>query len=166
MRWARKSSPQIKRIVVENPHLTLPAEVFQLEVEDYLLMPFTAMELFTRVDRCFNGNRVDRGNTEEKAEQINANAVNSFRHKIRNIHIGLLSLKANINMLIDQGLCLLHDGNVGKVREISHDLLILTRLTENILYNMLICCNENDVYSMEKAYTMDYFNQIKFTQFN
>jgi PleD family two-component response regulator len=71
VRWARKSSPQTKLIVVGNPNLTLPAEVFQLEVDDYLLMPFTAMELFTRVDRGLNGNRVDRGNTEEKAEQIN-----------------------------------------------------------------------------------------------
>jgi PleD family two-component response regulator len=91
MRWARKSSPQTKLIVVGNPNLTLPAEVFQIEVEDYLLMPFTAMELFTRVDRCLNGNRFVRGSNEEKTEQINANVLNSFRHKIRNIHNGLLS---------------------------------------------------------------------------
>jgi PleD family two-component response regulator len=91
MRWARKSSPQTKLIVVGNPNLTLPAEVFQIEVDDYLLMPFTAMELFTRVDRCLNGNRFVRGSNEEKTEQINANVLNSFRHKIRNTHNGLLS---------------------------------------------------------------------------
>jgi hypothetical protein len=68
-------------------------------------------------------------------------------------------------VLIDQELRTLNDGNVGKVREISSNLLVLTSLTENILNNMLICCNKNDDL-MEKDYSMGYYNQIKFTQFN
>jgi DNA-binding response OmpR family regulator len=163
MRWARRSSPQSKLIVVGSPKSTLPVEVFQFEVDDYLLAPFTAMELSTRVDRCLNDNNVVPGNPEEKADLINGSVLNSLIFKIRNIHNGLLSLKARVNTLIDQKYSLLADGNVHKI---SHDILILTNVTENILYNMLVCCNEKEDSSIEMDYTADHFNNITFTQFN
>jgi DNA-binding response OmpR family regulator len=160
MRWARKISPQAKLIVVGNPSMTLPVEIFQVEVDDYLPAPFTAMELSMRVDRCLNGDKVVQGNLRDKADLINGNVMNSLRLKIRNIHNGLLSLKARVNTFLDQEYSFLADGSVTNVHEISHDIVMLTKVTENMLYNMLVCYNEKEDSSIEKGYTGDYFNNI------
>jgi len=53
MRQAKQRSPRTKIMVVGNPRiLPLPNEVFQTEMEDYMLTPFTASELCRRVERC------------------------------------------------------------------------------------------------------------------
>ena len=159
MRRAKRSSPQAKLIVVGNPNMTIPVEGFKFEVDDYLLAPFTAMELSMRVERCLRGDNdnVVQGIPEEKADVINGLMLNSLRFKFRFIHNGLLSLKAHINTLIYPENNLLDDVNVSIVHEISHDLLMLTSPTENVLYNMLICCKENQSYPREIDHAADYF---------
>jgi len=53
LRQAKKRSPRTKIMVVGNPRiLPLPMDVFQTEMDDYLLTPFTAPELCHRVDLC------------------------------------------------------------------------------------------------------------------
>jgi DNA-binding response OmpR family regulator len=161
LRWARRSSPPAKLIVVGNPSTTLPVEVFQVEVDDYLLPPFSAMELSERVDRCLHGDKV---NPKEKVDLINGKVLNSLRLKIRNIHNGLLAMKARVNHLIGQEYSLSAEDRIANVHEISHDIGMLTRVTENMLCNMLVCCIENEISSIEKDHTADYVNKIKCNQ--
>ena len=63
LRWARRSSAQPKLMVVGYAKVTLPMEVFRIKVDDYILPPFTAKELSTRVDRCLNSGAKIQDNT-------------------------------------------------------------------------------------------------------
>jgi DNA-binding response OmpR family regulator len=166
MRWARRIYPQAKLIVVGNPSTTLPVEVFQVEVDDYLLPPFSAMELSVRVDRCLHGDKVIQGNPKDKVDLINGKVLKSLSLKIRNIHNGLLAMQARVNNLIGQEYSLSAEDRIANVHEISGGIGMLSRVTENMLYNMLVCCIENEISSTEKDHTADYFNKVKCSQLN
>jgi DNA-binding response OmpR family regulator len=166
VRWARRISPPTKLIVVGNPRTILPVEVFQVEVDDYFLPPFSAMELAIRVDRCLHGDKVVQGNPQDTADLINGKVLNSLKLKICNIHNGLLSMKARVNRLIDQEYSLFAEDRVANALEISQDIVMLTKVTEDMLYHMLISCNEKETSSIKQDYTTDHCNKIKYSQLN
>lgn len=149
IRRVKINSPHARLIVVADPQMTLPVEVFHCKVDDYFLPPITCMELSMRVDRCLKGNKVALDNFEDKAEVINGHILKSLRLKIQNIHNGLLSLQAYFNTLIYQDFRYA-DVDLGKIDEISKNLFNLTNITEDMLYNMLISCNETEIYMIQK----------------
>ena len=138
LRWARRSSAQPKLMVVGYAKVTLPMDVFRIKVDDYILPPFTAQELSTRVDRCLNGGKAIPDSTETRDEHI-ANVINSFKKEIGNIHNGLLSLKYRFNLFIDQEINTFDDGTINKINDISYEFHLLISITESILHNMLTC---------------------------
>ena len=142
MRRAKRRSPRAKLVVVGHPDMTLPREGFRVKVDDYLFASFSAREVSTRVARCLRGDKVVRHNPEDKADAINGQVLNSLRFKIRDLHNGLLSLKAQVNMLMQEEHGLFDDGTVRQAQEISQELLNLTSVTGHILCNMLICCHD------------------------
>jgi DNA-binding response OmpR family regulator len=144
MRRTKRRSPHAKVIVIGNPNMMLPMEGFQVKVDDYLLASFTAIELSLRVDRWIRDDGCGRRHQGDKGEAMNGRVLNILKFKIRDLHNGLLSLKANINALIDQECTVETEDAVNKACEISHDLLRLTGITESILHNMLICCSERE----------------------
>ena len=119
-----------------------------------------------RVDRCLHGDKFVQGNLKDTADLINGKVLNSLKLKICNIHNGLLSVKARVNRLIEQEYGLLAEDRVANALEISQDIVMLTSVTENMLYNMLISCNEKEKSSTKKDHTMDHSNKIKYSQLN
>ena len=58
LKRARRLNPEMKIMVVSgNSNAVFPLEAYQVEVDDYLLMPVTPTELWRRVSRCLE----DRG---------------------------------------------------------------------------------------------------------
>ena len=162
LRWARRRSSQSKLIVVGYAKMTLPLDVFQIQVDDYILAPFTAKQLATRVDLCLNSDKEVLDIVEAKIDHI-GNVLNSFKQKILNIHNGLLSLKANFNLIIDQKANKFDNKSIIKIYNISRKLNSLTDTTENILYNMLTYCNEMNSNSMKNIFPQGLFKQNKIT---
>jgi PleD family two-component response regulator len=148
MRRAKKSSPRAKLVVVGHPDMTLPAEGFGVKVDDYLLASFSAMELSTRVDRCLGGDTVVWDHPPEKTDVINGQVLHSLKVKVRDLHTGLLSVKARLNMLILEECGFFDDRKISKMRDMSQELLNLTSVVEDILCNMFICCNAKELYSI------------------
>jgi PleD family two-component response regulator len=146
MRQAKKGSPRAKLVVVGDPDMTLPAEGFGVKVDDYLLASFSALELSTRVDRFLGGDTAVPDHPSEKAEAINGQVLHTLKVKVRDIHTGLLSVKARLNMLVLEEYGLFDDRKITKMREMSQELLNLTGVVEEILCNMFICCNEKELY--------------------
>ena len=59
LRQANRRSPQTKVMIVANPQkMTIPLEAFQMEVDDYLLTPFSALELCRRVKQCLHHSKM------------------------------------------------------------------------------------------------------------
>ena len=146
LRQVKRSSPQSKVMVVGNPQtMAFPMETFKIAVDDYLLTPFTAPELCLRVDRCLGKNGIVdvQAKTEEKADMLNERILNSLKFKIRDMHNTVYSLLAHINTLIENNNNLLNDNNIKKMNDISDDLITMMNITEEVLFNFLICGEKN-----------------------
>ncbi len=53
LKRAKRLNPEVKVMVVSGNHeVTFPREAYQIEVDDYLLMPISPTELWRRVTRC------------------------------------------------------------------------------------------------------------------
>jgi signal transduction histidine kinase len=59
LKRARRLNPEVKIIVVSGNHGAIfPLEVYQIEVDDYLLLPVNPAELWRRVSRCLEDREV------------------------------------------------------------------------------------------------------------
>ena len=163
LRRARKMSSRSRLMVVGYAKVTLPMEVFQIRVEDYILPPFTARELSTRVDRCLKDHEIIAESSENGAEHIGS-VVNTFKQEILSIHNSLLSLKGNFDAYVDREINMLNNGSIDKIYGISHELNFLITITESILHNMLTCYNGKKSCSMGKIFPQDFFKQTKINQ--
>ena len=87
LRQANRRSPQTKVMIAANPQkMTLPLKAFQLEVDDYLLTPFSALELCRRVKHCLNQGKILQPESvfEGWGRTINEPLLNSLRLEIGN----------------------------------------------------------------------------------
>ena len=56
LKRAKRLNPEVKVMVVSGNHDAIfPLEAYEIEVEDYLLMPVSPPELWRRVSRCLEG---------------------------------------------------------------------------------------------------------------
>ena len=74
---------------------TLPMEVFRIKVDDYILPPFTAQELSTRVDRCLNSGVKIQDNTATVDEHF-GKVINYCKQKLVIFIMGFFSLNQNL----------------------------------------------------------------------
>jgi DNA-binding response OmpR family regulator len=98
LRQANRRSPQTKVMIVANPQrMTLPLEAFQMEVDDYLLTPFSALELCRRVKHCLNQCKILEPESvfEGRRGTINERVLNPVNNS-------LFPLKAHINILVQK----------------------------------------------------------------
>ena len=59
LKRAKRLNPEVKIMVVsDNSDAIFPLEAFQVEVDDYLLMPVSPPELWRRVSRCLEDREV------------------------------------------------------------------------------------------------------------
>lgn len=94
--------PQPKVMIVANPQrMALPLEAFQMEVDDYLLLPFSAEELCRRVYYCLHKSKVFHSERyfEGRGGKINEKVLNSMRFNFYGINNTLSSLKDRINYI-------------------------------------------------------------------
>ncbi|MDI6853927.1 MAG: hypothetical protein QME75_10055 [Deltaproteobacteria bacterium] len=140
LRQAKKRSPESKLMVLGNPQtMVFPIETFRIEVDDYLVTPFTVPQLCLRVEKCLrNGEAENIAGIESKPRKINKRVLDSLKLKIRNMHNTIYSLVAHMNILIEKNNNLLSDYNVRKINDISDDLITMMNITEDILVNFLV----------------------------
>jgi DNA-binding response OmpR family regulator len=59
LKRARRLNPEVKVMVVSGNHDAIfPLEAYEIEADDYLLMPVSPPELWRRVSRCLEGQEV------------------------------------------------------------------------------------------------------------
>jgi len=107
--------PQTKIMIVANPQrMTLPLEAFQMEVDDYLLTPFSAPELCRRVKHCLHHSKVLKPESvfEGRGATVNERALNLLRLKFYDINNTLFSLKAYINIHVKKKYGIQNKGNL------------------------------------------------------
>lgn len=102
LRQAKMRCPQTKVMIAANPRkTTLPLEAFQVEVDDYLLTPFSLSELCRRVKHCLHHSKILKPKSvfEGRGATVNKLLFNLLRLKFYDIDNKLL-LKAYSNFYI------------------------------------------------------------------
>jgi DNA-binding response OmpR family regulator len=152
---AKRRFPQTKVMVAGDPQ-KMAWQAFQEEVDDYLLTPFSVPELCRRVNHCLNHSKipVPKSVLKGKRGEINNLVLNSLRLKFCDINNTLFSLMANINILVQKNYELLNDNNLININKISDDLLSMTSIAEEFLYNQLLCIDMNQSSEEEADATM------------
>jgi DNA-binding response OmpR family regulator len=99
IRQTNRRCPQTKIMIVANPQrMTLPLEAFQMEVDEYLLAPFSVPELCRRVGRCLHPTKIPQPESvfEGRGGMINGRILNSLRLKFFDVDNTLFSPKAHM----------------------------------------------------------------------
>lgn len=143
-RQARRRFPPTKVMVAGDPR-KMAWQAFHEEVDDYLLVPFSPSELCRRVNHCLKQSKVPEPESVFKGKRsaINDLVLNSLRSKFCHINNTLFSLIANINILIQNNHDILNDSNLTNINKISDDLMSIMSITEEFLYNHLLCIDLN-----------------------
>lgn len=150
LQQAKRRSPLTKIMVAGNPlRQPLPIEAFQAEVDDYLLVPFSSLELCHRVERCLKEDiaRV----SEFKAEQINARILNSLKLSFRDLHNSFVYMLSGLRIANDNVVTQNDHNRFGMLSDISKNLSKCYSISENFLYKTYICNKDND-YRISKTY--------------
>jgi DNA-binding response OmpR family regulator len=144
LRQAKRRFPQTKVMVAGNPQ-KMAWQAFQEEVDDYLLTPFSVPELCRRVNHCLNQSKILKPESvfRGKGGPINERVLNSLRLKFCDINNTLVSLVANINLLIHTDHDILNDSNLININKISDDLTNMMSIVKEFLYNKLLCIDIN-----------------------
>ena len=103
IRQTNRRCPQTKVMIVANPQrMTLPLEAFQMEVDEYLLAPFSVPELCRRVDRCLHPTKIFKpaGVFEGRGGMLNGRILNPLRLKFFDMDNTPFSPRARINMAL------------------------------------------------------------------
>jgi DNA-binding response OmpR family regulator len=146
LRQAKRRCPQTKVMIAANPRkMTLPLEAFQVEVDDYLLTPFSLPELCRRIKHCLHPSKVLKPESVFKGRggTINERILNSLKLKFCDINNTLFSLKTHINILVKEKRGIQNKKQFIKFNEISDDLMSMMSITEEFLYNHLVCNDMN-----------------------
>ncbi|MFZ5452888.1 MAG: response regulator [Thermodesulfobacteriota bacterium] len=131
--------PQIKVILCSQVGETaFPLEAYQLEVDDYLLMPCRLVELWRRVLACLKripgkSGGLAAGNCHAP---LNRGVFEKFQRVLHYIHYNLDSSKTALKPLINAPASGLDQKLLGKIHEVSARLELLQEMTEGFLQGL------------------------------
>jgi signal transduction histidine kinase len=134
LKRAKKFNPRVKVMVVSGNHdLTFPREAYEIEVDDYLLMPISPLELWRRVSNCLAVAAEAAQSPEERSREINAGAWNRLVLMFHDIRGGLVSTEASLKLLQRGAFGPVEERVADKLKEMSARVKNLTRLTEEFM---------------------------------
>ncbi len=151
LKRAKNLNPGVKIMVVSGNHeVTFPREAYQIEVDDYILMPVSPTELWRRVSQCLeNLEIVDlvpaKANPVQVAAEVNERALDRLIMMFHDLRGSMVSSAASLK-LVSRGR--FGDMNVharAKLREVSDTLNKLIHLTEEFMTKAFSCLGNDDM---------------------
>jgi len=131
---ARKLNPQSKVMVVSGNHeLTFPLEAYEIEVDDYLMMPLSPLELWRRVNVVLKREAETARSAEGRRREINARVWNRFMLMFHDLRGGLVSTDASLKLLSRGAYGPVEADMAAKLKEMSARVKNLTRVTEEFM---------------------------------
>jgi signal transduction histidine kinase len=138
LKRARKLNPGVKVMVVSaTPDMILPMEAYQLEIDDYLLMPISPAELWRRVNACLEGLEVvdlrPSRPAVQKSQDLNEQVLNHLLIMMHDIRSALVSTDASLKLVMRGRHGAIGGETHGKLQEVSGRLNNLVQLTEDFV---------------------------------
>lgn len=103
VRRAKKLNPDIRVIVVGNDgQVAFPLETYRLKIDDYILMPCTAAELWRRVAHCLGSldKRHPEVGSQVRLAEINERVLNKLAVVFHDIRSSMVSTSAALKLLL------------------------------------------------------------------
>ena len=100
---ARKLHPEIRVIVVgDEGQVAFPLEVYQLKIDDYILLPCTPAALWRRVANCLGslGTRRPEGDPQVRLAAINERVLNKLAVVFHDIRSSMVATSAALKLLL------------------------------------------------------------------
>jgi signal transduction histidine kinase len=138
LKRAKRLNPEVKVMVVSGNHeVTFPLEAYQIDIDDYILMPVSPTELWRRVNHCLESLEVVDLTAVQAASPsevgVNEKVMNRLLIMFHDIRGSMVSTAAALKLL-GRGIY----GEVGqtaqaKIQEIGNRMEKLINLTEEFV---------------------------------
>ena len=139
LKRAKRLNPEVKIMVVSGNHeVTFPPEAYQIDVDDYLLMPLSPTEMWRRVSQCLESLEIVdlvplQVNVAPSGAAGNELELNRWMMMLHDLRGSMLSTAASLKLLI-RGRNGVMDGKArGKLQEISDKVDKLILFTEEFM---------------------------------
>ncbi|MFA5110255.1 MAG: hybrid sensor histidine kinase/response regulator [Desulfobaccales bacterium] len=137
LKRAKRLNPEVKVVVISgNNEMIFPIEAYEVEVDDYILMPVSPTELWRRVNQCLAGREVvDLEPVRVPAEMaVDGNPARPqmmlMLHDIRN---SMVSTAAALKLLARGSKAEMSENVVAKLHEVSDRVKGMIHLTEDFI---------------------------------
>ncbi len=141
LKRAKKLNPEIRIMVVSaDGNAAFPLEAFQIEVNDYLLVPVRPKELLRRVGQCLEqmmAVKMARAVAVEKRVQINQELSSRIILMAHDIRSGLVSTEASLKLLKRGKYGTMDNRAVDKVQEIFNRIQNTNAVLDEFSHEML-----------------------------
>ena len=139
LKRAKRLNPEVKIMVVSGNHeVTFPPETYQIDVDDYLLMPVSPTELWRRVSQCLESLEIVdlvpvQVNPAPSGAAVNESGLDRWMMMFHDLRGSMLSTAASLKLLIRGRYGEMEERALGKLQEISDNVDKLILLTEEFM---------------------------------
>jgi len=138
LKRAKRLNPKVKVMVVSgNYEATFPLEAYQLEIDDYLLMPVSPTELWRRVNQCLESLELESLTPAtplaSSVADINERVLNRLMVMFHDIRGSMVATAAALKLLGRGTFGEVGRGAQDKIREISNRVDKMIHLTEEFM---------------------------------
>lgn len=138
LKRAKRENPEAKIMVLSGSHeVTLPREAYQIEVDDYILMPVSPRELWRRVSHCLEQEIIDlapvRTNPVQTATGVNETALAHLTVMFHDLRSLMVSNSASVKLLLRGKFGKMDVKAQAELEKVSGNLNTLILLTEEFM---------------------------------
>jgi two-component system sensor histidine kinase/response regulator len=138
LKRAKRLNPEVRVMVVSGNHeATFPLEAYQLEIDDYLLMPVSPTELWRRVNHCLESlelvSLTPAATLAPSVADINERALNRLMVMFHDIRGSMVSTAAALKLLARGSFGEVGPAAQDKVQEIYSRVDKMIHLTEEFM---------------------------------
>jgi len=131
---AKRLNPQTKVMAISGNHeLTFPLEAYELEVDDYLMMPLSPLGLWRRVNEVLKTEAPRAQTAEARRSEVNGRVWNRLMLMCHDLRGGLVATDASLKLLLRGACGPVEEQMAAKLKEMSARMKNLTRLTEDFM---------------------------------
>ncbi len=151
LKRAKRLNPEVKVMVVSGNHeVTFPREAYQIEVDDYLLMPVSPTELWRRVSHCLeNLDIVDLVPAASLAAQpataVNKRALDRLMMIFHDLRGSMVSTAASMKLLVRGTFGEVGGAALEKLQEVSGNMDRLICFTEEFMTKAFPCAADQEM---------------------
>jgi two-component system sensor histidine kinase/response regulator len=137
LKKAKQLNPEVKVMVISGDHqVTFPLGAYEINIDDYILMPISPMELWRRVSQCLEQVveiRSPQVEPEAGVPGVNERILSSMMIMFHDLRGSMVATGASLKLLMGGTYGTMDEQATAKVQELYEKVKKLTDLTEEFM---------------------------------